>query len=175
MQRSRHHRGIETLALKRLAARNEPVDIDRPGRPALADDRSDPGLRLRIDEDQGLAAQAVEILLDHPSDEERRDARVEGVASLEKNLERGGGGKGMARRNSGGRPDDRRPHRGRTGLGKVASQGGRLRGRRRGRQRDQKNRPEPSHRPGTSREKHRTSFLKKGPPRRPPKAGRARP
>ena len=63
MERPGHHRGVEPRALKRLAAGEEPVDVDRFRRPSLAHDRRDLRFLLRIDEHQRLAAQAVEILL----------------------------------------------------------------------------------------------------------------
>ena len=60
----------------------------------------------RIDEHQGFAAQAVEILLDHPTDQQRRDAGVERIAAAGKYLERCRRGQRMARRHTAIAPHD---------------------------------------------------------------------
>ncbi len=111
MQRPRNHGGIEPGALERLAARQVPVHVHGLGRPALADNRRDFLLAHRIDEHQGFAAEAVEVLLDHAADEERGHARVERVAALVEDFERRGGDERMPRRHAAVRPGHERPQR----------------------------------------------------------------
>ena len=108
MQRAGHDGGIEAGAVERLLARQIPIDVDRLRRPALADDRRDLVFFFRIDEDERLAAEAVEILLEDAAGDERRDAGVEGVAALQQDAEGGSGRERM----TGGHATGRSHHRG---------------------------------------------------------------
>lgn len=79
-----------------------------PGRcPPLADDRRDLAFVLWVDEHERLAAEAVEILLEHAADEQRSKTGIERVAASEQHAERSGGCEWM----SGGYPA-RRAHNG---------------------------------------------------------------
>ncbi len=112
---ARHHGGIEAVALQRLSARQVPVDVHRVRRPALADDRGDLGVFLRVHQHQRFAAETVEILLEHAAGEQRGHAGVERIAALQQDAEGRGGGQRMAgghaaRRSHHGGPQ-RRPGR----------------------------------------------------------------
>ena len=111
VQRARNDGGIEPLALQRLVARQVPIDVDRLRRPALADDRGDLVFFLRIDEHERLAAEAVEILLEHAADEQRRDAGIERVAALQQDAERRRRGQRMTGGYATGRSHHRGPQR----------------------------------------------------------------
>ncbi len=100
VERARHDRGIEALALQVFLTREVPVHVDRVRRPALSDDRCDLAFLLRIDEHQRLAAEAVEVLLEHAAGEQRGDAGVEGVAALQQDAERRGGRQRMTGRDT---------------------------------------------------------------------------
>jgi hypothetical protein len=65
-----------------LSLRLVPLERGTLRRPALTDYRRHFLVGHRIDENEGLAAETVQILLDDTADEQRRDARVEGVAAL---------------------------------------------------------------------------------------------
>ena len=73
---------IEAVACKRLMARQVPIDIDRMRRPALSDNGRDFRFLSRIDKDQGFAAEAVEVLLEHATRQQSCHAGIEGVAAL---------------------------------------------------------------------------------------------
>ena len=90
MERPRHDGGVETLAEEVAIARLVPLDARTLRGPALGDDGGDLALGDRVDEDQRLSPQPVEVLLDDAADEQRGHARVERVAALEENLEGGG-------------------------------------------------------------------------------------
>jgi hypothetical protein len=81
----------------------------RLGRPPLPHNGSHLAGAARIDEDERFAAEAVEILLHHAADEQRRDAGIEGVAAPRQNLERGRGGQRMAGRYAAIAAHDGRP------------------------------------------------------------------
>ena len=93
-----------------------PVDVDRFRRPALADDRRDLVFFFRIDEDERLAAEAVEILLEHAAGDERCHAGVKRVAALQQDAERGGGRQWMTGGHATGRSHHRGPQRRSRGL-----------------------------------------------------------
>ena len=95
---ARHHRGVEALAEEIAPARLVPLDAGALRGPALGDDGGDLALRGRVDENERLSPQPVEVLLDDPAHEERGHARIERVAALDQRLERGRGGERMARR-----------------------------------------------------------------------------
>ena len=116
MQRAGHHGGIETGAVQRLVARQVPVDIDRLRRPALADDRGDLVFFLGIDEHERLAAEAVEVLLEHAAGDQRRHAGIKGVAALQQDAERGRGGERVTGGHATGRSHHRGPQRRSCGL-----------------------------------------------------------
>ena len=63
----------------------------------------------RIDEHQGFAAEAVEVLFDHAADEQRRNAGIEGVAAPRQHFEGGRGRERMAGRDAGIAAHHRRP------------------------------------------------------------------
>ena len=116
MQRARHHGGIEARAVERLLARQVPVDVDRLRRPALADNRRHLVFFLRIDEHERLAAEAVEVLLEHAAGDERRDAGVKRVAALQQDAEGGRGRERMTGGHATGRSHHRGPQRRSRGL-----------------------------------------------------------
>ena len=120
VKRAWDHRRVEPGAVQRLAARDVPVDVNRFRRPPLADDRRDLALFLRIDEDERFAAKAIEILLEHAANDERRDAGVKGVAALEEDLERCRGRQRMPGRDAGRRAHHRRPQHRRAPLPALA-------------------------------------------------------
>ncbi len=122
MQRARNHRGIEALAVEGLAPRRVPVDGGALGRPALSDHRDDLAGAARIDQHQSFAAQAVEILLDHAADQQRRDAGIERIAAARENLERRRRGQRVACRYAAIAPHDRRPFGGAGGGGEETGQ-----------------------------------------------------
>ena len=135
---ARHHGRVEPRALEGLAARQIPVDVDGLGGPPLPDHRGDLLLSDRIDEDERLAAQAVEVLLDHPADEQRRHAGVEGVAALEQHFERRGSDERVPGRDAAVGSGHQRPQRRRRrrAAGRRFGIGGSLLGRERGGQAD---------------------------------------
>ena len=114
MQRAWYDGRVEACALEILLARQVPVHVNGFRGPALADDGGDLVVFLGIDEDERLAAEAVEILFEHAACDQRRDAGVERVAAFQENGERGGRGEGMTGGHATGRAHDRRPQR-RTG------------------------------------------------------------
>ncbi len=116
MQRAGNHGGIETGAVQVLVARQVPVDIDGLRRPALADDRGDLVFLLWIHEHERLAAEAVEVLLEHAAGDERRHAGIKGVAALQENAERGRGGERVTGGHATGRSHHRGPQRRSGGL-----------------------------------------------------------
>ena len=111
MQRARNHGRIEPGALERLVARHVPIDIDRLRRPALADDRRDLVFFLWINQDERLAAEAVQILLEHAAGDQRRHAGVERVAAFQQDAERRRGGERMTGGHAAGRSHHRGPQR----------------------------------------------------------------
>jgi len=92
---------IEALAIQRLVARRVPVDGRARRRPALPHHRGHLAVMAWIDEHEGFAAQAVEVLLDNAADEQRRDAGIERIAAAREDLERRGRRQRMAGRNAG--------------------------------------------------------------------------
>ena len=93
---------------ERLAAGQIPIDAHRLWRPPLPDDGGDLAFFAWVDEHQCLAAEAVEVLFDDTADEQRCDAGVEGVASLEQRGKRGCGGQRMSGGDAARRPGDGR-------------------------------------------------------------------
>ena len=106
-----------------------PVDGGALGRPALSDHRDDLAGAARIDQHQRLAAEAVEILLDHAADQQRRDAGIERIAAARQDFECRRRGQRMARRYAGIASRDQRPFGGKGGgVGKRGRKGGKQEG-----------------------------------------------
>ena len=108
--------GVQPFAAQRLLARQIPVDVDRPRRPALADDRRHFLFLSRVDQHERFPAEAVEILLHDAAGEQRRNAGIEGVAAFEEDAECRGRRQRMACRDAGRWAHHRGPQRGRARL-----------------------------------------------------------
>ena len=115
MQRARDDRRIEPLAVKRLRVLRIPVDGGMLRRPALSHHRHHLAGGARIDQHQRLAAEAVEILLDHAADQQRRDTGIESIAAACQDFECRRRGQRMARRYAGIASRDQRPFGGKGG------------------------------------------------------------
>ena len=88
MQCTGNHGRVEPASFECLVARDIPVNVDRARRPALAHHRGDLAFLLRIHQYQRLAAEAVEILLNYTTHQQRGHAGIECVAALEQDAKR---------------------------------------------------------------------------------------